>query len=73
MSKESKNTPDYNVYAAVPDGTDGRGRPQWRRGSQMGVAWRHQQGDGINIVLDGHAVHGRYVIFSPKDQSDETT
>lgn len=65
MTDKSKTKPSLNVFAKVanPDGTS-------RIGSQIGVAFKHGEGEGYNIILDAQPipVSGRIelIAFVPK-------
>jgi len=59
-----KNMQDFNVYASVWAGSDERGRPQYKKGGRIGVAWWHNdKREGLNVILDGLPPSGRLVMF----------
>ena len=66
-TSKSKKTPDLNVFVKVPKGVE------TRIGPQIGVAFRHSEGQGFNLLLDAQPIpfDGRIelVAFPPKDQS----
>lgn len=67
MNEQTKsNKPALNVFAKVLN-TDGT----TRIGSQLGVAFTHKDGEGLNIVLDAQPIpiNGRVelIAFPPKE------
>lgn len=62
-----KKTPDLYIYAKLPHGT------ATRIGSQIGCAFRHKDGVGMNILLDAtpltnpHSGRIELVAFPAKD------
>jgi len=69
MNEQTKsNKPALNVFAKVLN-TDGT----TRIGSQLGVAFTHKDGEGLNIVLDAQpiSINGRVelIAFPPKEAS----
>lgn len=69
MNEQTKsNKPALNVFAKVLN-TDGT----TRIGSQLGVAFTHKDGEGLNIVLDAQPIpiNGRVelIAFPPKEAS----
>ena len=59
-----KKVQHFNVYGSVSAGTDDRGRPQFKKGVRLGVAWWHNdKHEGLNIILDGLPPSGRLVMF----------
>ena len=65
MTDNTSNKPALNVFTklASPDGTS-------RIGSQIGVAFKHGEGDGFNIILDAQPIpqNGKIelIAFVPK-------
>lgn len=61
----SKKTPTLNIFAKIlsSDGTT-------KIGAQLGVAFSHKEGNGLNIILDGQPIpiNGRLelIAFPPK-------
>lgn len=47
---ETKKAPDYNVFVKVPVGVE------TRIGSQIGVAFKHNDGNGMNLILDAQPI-----------------
>jgi hypothetical protein len=64
-TQNQSRRPDLFVHAKVPDG---RGT---RIGSRIGVAFYHQDGVGLNILLDASPlpIEGRIelIVLPPKD------
>ena len=58
MTTES-NKPDFYVY--VKSGT-AKDAPL----NRVGAAWKHRQGNGLNITVSANSVTGNYVLFPPK-------
>lgn len=62
--QSNKRKPDLNVFVKVPSGED------TRIGPQIGVAFKHGEGQGYNIILDAQPIplNGRIelVAFPPK-------
>ena len=56
--------PAFNVFTvkSAPDGSDRKAK--W---IEIGAAFRHQQGDGYNIVLDALPIDGRLVLMPRKE------
>ena len=58
------NTPAFFAYA-VKEGEKGK-KAIWTR---IGAAWKHQEGDGINLVLQAlplNFLEGKIVLMPPK-------
>lgn len=47
---ETKKSPDLNVFVKVPKGVE------TRIGPQIGVAFKHSDGQGMNILLDAQPI-----------------
>lgn len=47
---ETKKTPDYNIFVKVLVGNE------TQIGSQIGRAWKHSKGNGLNLVLDAQPI-----------------
>lgn len=47
---ETKKAPDYNVFVKVPIGVE------TRIGSKIGVAFKHNDGNGMNLILDAQPI-----------------
>lgn len=45
-----KKTPDFNIFAKIPIGVESK------IGSQIGVAFKHKEGAGFNIILDSSPI-----------------
>lgn len=57
--------PTYQAYTVVKrEGQD----DYWLN---IGAAFRHQDGDGFNVVLQALPVNGKVVLRLPKSQSEE--
>ena len=60
-----KKKPALNIFVRVPQ-SDGDTRL-----SKIGVAWKHREGEGYNIILDAQPIphNGQIelVAFPPKD------
>jgi len=65
MTQTEKKMPDFNIFAKVPFGNKSR------IGPQIGVAFRHGEGEGLNIILDAQPfpIEGRIelVAFPPRE------
>lgn len=65
MTDKSTNKPALNVFTKVlnPDGTS-------RIGSQIGVGFKHSEGEGYNFILDAQPIplNGKVelIAFAPK-------
>lgn len=59
----SKNRPSHAVYVVEGEG-DGA---FWTR---IGAAWRHEDGDGYNLVLSAIPLTGRLVIRKPRTSAE---
>jgi len=61
MKKNTTNQPTHKVYAVTKNGE----RSFWQ---DIGAAWEHGDGDGMNIKLDYMPLNGaEIVIRKPKD------
>jgi hypothetical protein len=66
----TKSGPDYIVYA---EKEVSRGKT---RLFQLGAAFKHQQGEGLNVILDSmpigglNSIEGRFVLFPPRNRQD---
>lgn len=68
MTDKSTNKPALNVFTKVanPDGTS-------RIGSQIGVAFKHGEGEGFNIILDAQPIpiNGKVELIAFKPKGNE--
>ncbi len=55
--------PDLNIFISQ-DGEN-------KRLTQVGVAWYHAKGDGLNIILEAVPITGKLVGFPPKAKDEE--
>jgi hypothetical protein len=63
MTKSLSNRPTHFVYVVDGDGDDAT----W---TQIAAAWKHKDGDGMNIVIpSGVMVSGKLVIRAAKSAS----
>jgi hypothetical protein len=58
--KENNNKPDFLVYQVI-DRDDDKGI--W---NNIGAAWRHKDGQGLNIILNSVPLDGRLAVRKPK-------
>lgn len=59
---QPKHQPDFNVFiVSKKDETDKEGF--W---TKIGAAWKHQDGDGLNITLTALPIDGQLVLRIPK-------
>ena len=68
MSKETtKNQPAFIVFG-VQERERGQ-KPIWTR---LGVAFKHKEGEGLNLTLQALPLNfdGRLVLMPPKDDTD---
>lgn len=56
-----KNTPSHGVFVVENEGASAF----WTR---IGVAWQHNDGEGLNVQLSAIPVGGRIVIRTRKEQ-----
>ena len=65
----TKKKPDLNIYVQVPNGYG----DNTRIGSQIGVAFKHKEGQGYNIILDAQPIpsNGQIMLvgFPPKSEN----
>lgn len=60
--------PVYNAFTTRDyDGKDGK-KTYW---TQIGKAFAHKNGKGLDIVLDALPVNGRIVLLEPKEKPDD--
>ena len=61
----AKHQPDFNVFIVVKkDDADKEGF--W---TKIGAAWKHQDGDGLNITLAALPIDGQLVLRIPKAET----
>lgn len=58
-AQNQKKRPDFNAYHVKKYGGD---KSSW---TQIGAAWKHADGSGINIMLDCVPVDGRITLRAP--------
>lgn len=64
MKNQGKtNRPTHNVFVVEGEGD----KAFW---TKIGVAWQHDDGEGMNITLTAIPLNGRIVVRTPKDQKD---
>lgn len=56
-----KNLPSHGVFVVENEGATA----YWTR---IGVAWAHQDGEGLNIQLSAIPIGGRIVVRTRKDK-----
>jgi hypothetical protein len=57
------NRPTHNVFVVEGEGD----KAFW---TKIGVAWQHDDGEGLNITLTAIPLNGRIVVRTPKGQKD---
>lgn len=57
---KTKKTPDYNIHVKVPVGVE------TKIGAAIGVAFKHNEGEGLNLILDAQpiAYNGRIELVA---------
>lgn len=64
MAKDNGN-PIYNAYTVIKrEGQD----DYWLN---VGAAFAHQDGNGLNIILQAMPLNGKILLRPPKDTSDD--
>ena len=71
----AEKKPDYRAYAVIKrEGTDEQGKPRdfWLN---IGAGFRHEDGQGMNVLLQALPVDGKLVIRKfeekPKEPKDD--
>lgn len=64
MSNATSNKPDYVIFSVQE-----RDRGQKAIWTRLGVAFKHREGEGLNITLQAMPINfdGRLVLMPPKD------
>ena len=58
-NRSSSTRPTHNVFVVEGEGD----KAFW---TKIGVAWQHNDGDGLNITLSAIPLSGRMVVRTPK-------
>lgn len=61
MAVKTGSTPDFIAYAVV-NRTRGEGKAKWR---EIGTAWLHNDGNGVQLRLDAFPVDGVVTLRAP--------
>jgi hypothetical protein len=67
MSETKKERPHATAYAVREFEREGKPDSSWQK---IGVAWKHKDEDGFNIVLDCFPVNGRIVVRKNKAKDE---
>lgn len=67
MADKTKNRkPDFNVYMVRDGGKSKKGF--W---TKIGAAWKHENGEGLNIQLEAYPTDGKLVVLPPKAKDEQ--
>lgn len=61
---KAMSKPLLNAFAVTEYESNGKQKTFWR---QIGVAFAHKTGDGLEVRLDALPVNGRIVLLPPKE------
>jgi hypothetical protein len=64
----SKRGPDATAYAVRDFERGGKQDSSWLK---VGSVWKHDDGDGFNVVLDAMPVSGKIVVRTNKPKGKE--
>ncbi len=59
------NKPSHHAYTIRDYERDGKKDAYW---TKIGVAWRHKDGNGFDVVLEAFPVNGRISIREPREK-----
>lgn len=60
-------SPDFIVHVTREYGEGKEAKTFW---SRVGVAWKHKNGEGYNILLDAVPVDGKLVMLPPPEDKE---
>lgn len=63
--QNQKKRPDFNAYHVKKYG---EGKSNW---TQIGAAWKHADGSGINLMLDCVPIDGRVTLLIPSKKDGQ--
>ena len=61
--------PTYNAYVVTEYESGKEKKSTWR---QVGVAFSHKDGQGLDVILDAVPVSGRLTLRAPKPGEEQT-